>query len=329
VNRRCELYGQAGQHNLTVRKVYGHDQIRYLRCRVCRAEFSERKQTALWNTKISEAKAVAVGEHLAEGCSLKGTARLVRIDPSTVRRLNQRLGEHGETFHAAHVHHVEVDALEADERYGYTGSKGAPAWEAELIDPASKFILAHVQGRRNEALLRCLLQAGANRLADRHNLVLLTDGEAGYATLFPALFGQPYRPSRRGCRGRRPNLRFRIPRSLAHVQIIKHREGKRITHVEMRYAHGSQKRVRQALEQLGYTTPNTSAIERRNGTARTMSAYQVRKSLAFARRTDTKCALGWWGVTVYNWCRPHRSLRQPLAQPMGKKSTNNVHLPWR
>src|SRR4051794_14411942 len=83
------------------------------------------------------------------------------------------------------------------------------------------------------------------------------------------------------------------------------------------------KRVIQALEKLGYQVANTSAIERRNGTARKMSVYQVRKSLAFARRTDTKQALGWWGVTVYNWCRPGahgaRSLRQPLAQPMGKK----------
>ena len=95
VNVRCELYGQAGQHNLTVRKVYGTDQIRYLRCRACGVEFSERKHTALWNTKVCEAKAVAVGEHLAEGCSLKGTARLVRVDPSTVRRLNHRLGAHG------------------------------------------------------------------------------------------------------------------------------------------------------------------------------------------------------------------------------------------
>ena len=84
---RCEVYGQAGQQNLTVRKRVpsgrGKDQIRYLRCQVCGAEFSEQKQTALWNTKVSEAKAVAVAEHLAEGCSLKATARLVRVDAST------------------------------------------------------------------------------------------------------------------------------------------------------------------------------------------------------------------------------------------------------
>jgi hypothetical protein len=95
-------------------------------------------------------------------------------------------------------------------------------------------------------------------------------------------------------------VRYRIPRTLAHVQIVKHREGSRVVQVDIRYAHGSQKRVHQMLERLGYTTPNTSAIERRHGTARRMSAHQVRKSLAISRRPETKLALGWWAVTVYN-----------------------------
>jgi len=325
---RCELYGQAGQQNLTVRKVYGKEQIRYLRCQACGTEFSERKQTALWNTKVCEAKAVAVAEHLAEGCSLNGTARLVKVDASTVRRLNRCLGEHGQAFHDERVQAVQVEALQADERYGYAGDKGEPAWEAEVMDPASKFVLAHVQGRRNEPLIRTLLEDGARRLHNRHDLVLFTDGEPSYATLFPELFGQPYQPSRQGARGRLPKRRFRIPRTLAHVQLVKHRVGSRVTQVEIRYAHGSRKRVAQALEKLDYGKPNTSAIERRNGTARRMSAYQVRKTLAFARCPESKVALGWWSLTVYNWCRPHRTLRQCLPEPVGKKSTKPVHRPW-
>jgi IS1 family transposase/transposase-like protein len=328
VNHRCELYGQPGQNNLTVRKTYGKDEIRYLRCQACGDEFSERKNTALWNTKIAEAKAIAIGEHLAEGCSLKGTARLVNVDPSTVRRLNQRVGEHGEAFHHEQVQAVEVEILEADERHGYAGSKGQPAWEAELMDPASKFILSHVQGQRDETLIRRLLSDGASRLVNRHDLVLMTDGDASYASLFPEIFGQPYRPPRQGSRGRLPHLRFRIPRTLAHVQIIKCREGGRVTRVDIRHTHGARKRVNQALECLGYLTPNTSAIERRNGTARRMSAHQVRKSLAFSRRPATKLALGWWGVTIYNWSRPHRTLRQPLIAPVGKKSTNPARPRW-
>lgn len=328
VNHRCELYGQSGRNNLTVRKTYGKDEIRYLRCQACGSEFSERKNTALWNTKIAEAKAIAVGEHWAEGCSLKGTARLVKVDASTVRRLNQRLGEHSEAFHDARVQAVEVKVLEADERHGYAVDKGQPAWEAELIDPQSKFILSHVQGQRNEALIRQLLSDGASRLANRHDLVLITDGDANYASLFPAIFGQPYQPRRQGSRGRLPQVQFRIPRPLAHGQIVKRRAGGRVVQVDIRYTHGSRKRVHQALEYLGYHTPNTSAIERRNGTARRMSAHQVRKSLAFSRRPDTKLALGWWGVTVYNWSRSHRSLRHPLMSPLGKKSTNPKRLRW-
>jgi hypothetical protein len=44
VNERCELYGPAGANNLTVRKTYGKEGIRSLRCRGWGAEFSARKQ---------------------------------------------------------------------------------------------------------------------------------------------------------------------------------------------------------------------------------------------------------------------------------------------
>lgn len=328
VNEACELYGQAGQNNLTVRKTYGKDGIRYLRCRACGAEFSERKNSALWNTKVAEEKAVSVAEHLAEGCSLKATARLAKVHPSVVTRLNRKVGHHAKAFHDERVQALEVIALEADERHGYAQAKRQPQWEAEVIDPVSKFVVSHVQGQRDEALIRCLLEDAAKRLANRHELVLFTDGEASYASLFPEVFGVAYRPSRQGNRGRFPEVRYRIPRTLAHVQIVKRREGQRVVDVEIRYAHGSMCCVQRVLEQLGYTIPNTSAIERRNGTARRMSAHQVRRSLAFSRRDDTKIALGWWALTVYNWSRPHRSLRLRLTQPQHKKSSSLAPQPW-
>lgn len=328
VNPACERYGQKGGSNLTIRKVYGQDQIRYLRCRYCQEEFSERKNTALWNSKIAEAKAVSVAEHLADGCGLKSTARLVKVDASTVRRLNTKVGKHGQRYHDQEVQEVAVTELQADERYGFAGSKQQPAWEAELIDPASKFILAHVQGARDESLIRCLLQDGAARLHNRHDVALFTDGLPAYRTLFPEIFGYAYYPARQGRRGPQPQARFRIPRTAAHVQIIKHQSGYRLKEVEIRYVHGSKKRIEQALHRLGYHVPNTSAIERRNGTARLMSAPQVRKTLAFAGKDSTKEAMGWWAMTVYNWCREHRSLKRLLPESLGKKSMNQEHQLW-
>jgi len=308
--------------------VYGHDQIRYLRCRGCQEEFSERKNTALWNNKISEAKAISVTEHLAEGCSIKSTARLVKVDPSTVRRLNQKAGVHGRRYHEQAVQDVTVTELQADERYGFAGSKQQPAWEAELMDPASKFILAHVQGARDETMIRALLEDGAARLHNPQQVALFTDGLPAYRTLFPKIFGRAYYPPRQGRHGPQPHARYRIPRTAAHVQIVKHHSGRRLEQVEIRYAHGSQKRIAQALQRLGYQVPNTSAIERRNGTARLMSSTQVRKTLAFAGKEATKEAQGWWGMTVYNWSRAHRSLKQRLPEPMGKKSIGRGHRPW-
>ena len=122
VNERCEVYGQKGQ-NLTVGKTYGKDAIRYLRCCRCGAEFSEWKNTALRNTKVAEEKAVSVAEHLAEGCSLKATARLARGHASVVTRLNRKVGIYAEAFHDERVQDLEVVALEARRRHGYAHDK--------------------------------------------------------------------------------------------------------------------------------------------------------------------------------------------------------------
>ncbi len=46
-----------------------------------------------------------------------------------------------------------VAELQADERYNFVGNKQQPTWEAELMDPASKFILARVQGARDKSLI--------------------------------------------------------------------------------------------------------------------------------------------------------------------------------
>lgn len=187
------------------------------------------------------------------------------------------------------------------------------------MDPQSKFIVAHVQGARDEILIRCLLEDGVARLHNRHEVALFTDSLAAYRTFFPEIFGYAYYPPRQGTRGPHPQARFRIPRTATHVQIIKHQRSYHLKEMEIRYVHGSKKPIAQALARLGYHAPNTSAIERRNGTARLISAAQVRKTLAFAGKASTKEAMGWWGVLVNNWCRPHRSLKQLLAAPRGKK----------
>lgn len=101
------------------------------------------------------------------------------------------------------------------------------------MDPESKFVLAHVQGRRNERPVWALLTDTQQRLAaeSRQDFVLFTEGEPNYGSLFPELFGTPYRAARQGEQGRLPKIRYQIPRRLAHVQIIKHRQGRQLAEI--------------------------------------------------------------------------------------------------
>lgn len=163
------------------------------------------------------------------------------------------------------------------------------------------------------------MQTTKNRIKDPSNLVLMSDGHRSYEALFDSIFGQPYRPARRGGRGRFPKIRHRINGDLAHLQVIKHCRRDRVVEVSTRMAHGSYKRVNRELQRLGYNEANLSAIERQNGTARRMNAYLVRKSLAFGQTEKRREALGWFSRVVYNLCRTQRQLREPLSVPEGRR----------
>ena len=106
VNVECQYFGRPHQGNLAIRKVYGQDRTRLLRCSQCREEFSERRNTALFNTKVSETKAEEVIDHLDEGCSVRATSRLTKAAKATVARLLKVSGRH-----AQRCRHQEVQDL--------------------------------------------------------------------------------------------------------------------------------------------------------------------------------------------------------------------------
>ena len=129
VNPDCQRFRLTGQDNLTVRKVYGQDSIRLLRCRTCGEEFSERRGTALFNTKIREGQAASVINHLGEGCGVRATARLVHVAKDTVARLLRMAGRHAERFHDQRVRDVTPRAVEFDEQWSFVKkSRSGARW---------------------------------------------------------------------------------------------------------------------------------------------------------------------------------------------------------
>jgi hypothetical protein len=81
--------------------------------------------------------------------------------------------------------------LKADERYGFVGSNRQPAWEAELIGPARKTVVSHMQGRRNTTLIRRLLTDEASRLVNPHDIALFADGLSACLRWFRRLLVPP------------------------------------------------------------------------------------------------------------------------------------------
>ena len=96
---RCPAYGQRGQGNLTVCARYGKPQRRLLYCTTCKARFSERKGTPLFGSRRPDDKARAVLAHLADGCGVRQTSRLVRVGKDTVVRYGRRAGDHARQLH--------------------------------------------------------------------------------------------------------------------------------------------------------------------------------------------------------------------------------------
>ncbi|MGH9169134.1 MAG: helix-turn-helix domain-containing protein [Acidimicrobiia bacterium] len=79
---------------------YGPDEARrMLRCRACKARSSERKGTPLFDSRLPPGAAESVLEHVAEGCGVRQTARLVGVNKDTVTRLALLAGGHAKATH--------------------------------------------------------------------------------------------------------------------------------------------------------------------------------------------------------------------------------------
>ena len=100
LNSDCPEHGKRDAGNLTVTGRYGPEKARrMLRCRACKARSSERKGTPLFDARLPPGKIESVLEHIAEGCGVRQTGRLCRVNPNTVARYSRLAGGHAQGLH--------------------------------------------------------------------------------------------------------------------------------------------------------------------------------------------------------------------------------------
>jgi transposase-like protein len=98
-NPGCPRHGERDAGNLSICGHFAKANHRLLYCNACKARFSEFKGTALFNSKLPHDKVLAVLQHLAEGCGVRQTARLVGVNKDTVTRLALLAGKHARATH--------------------------------------------------------------------------------------------------------------------------------------------------------------------------------------------------------------------------------------
>lgn len=151
VNEECALRGQYARGNLSVRNGKSSGRWRILRCVACGSEFSERKGTALWGSRMPLEKAEAIAQHLQEGCGIRQTARLVGASKDGVTAIAKRLGLHAKRFHDQHVQDLIVTEAQCDEKWSFV----------------EKTIWTATWRHRSISLPRCQIRARARAGAPR------------------------------------------------------------------------------------------------------------------------------------------------------------------
>jgi transposase-like protein len=190
VNVACQYFGRPHQGHLAIRKVYGKDRLRLLRCGTCREEFSARRTTALFNTKVSEAKAEEIIDHLDEGCSVRSPSRLTKVAKETVARLLKTSGRHAQRFHAQEVHDLRPRAIEFDEQWSFVKKKpkhgdadevsqAGDFWDHTAMAPDRKLMVPFVVGKRTHTQTQEWGSDTQSRLRKGHLPALFSDGEEG------------------------------------------------------------------------------------------------------------------------------------------------------
>src|SRR5689334_5181547 len=79
---------------------YARDrQHRPLYCATCKPRLSERKGTPLSGARLPKDKLLSALAHIADGCGVRQTARLVGVGKNTISRLCLLAGDHARQLH--------------------------------------------------------------------------------------------------------------------------------------------------------------------------------------------------------------------------------------
>ena len=326
-NPHCAQFNRPGEGNIAHRSWTGtHKHIERLRCTTCDREFSEREGTLMARSKLPEETVIQLVKCQRWGVCDEGTADLCAVDLKTVYRFQRVATQRAQTHHQQVVRDVDVPGVQLDEAHAKLRPKQVE-WVHTALAMGSWFLLWVDFGPRTQDMAATLIAQVVART--RQLPLFLTDGWKAYTAALLQVVGVVYRPRRRGNVGRKPKPRLVAPKNLFYAQVVKRRNtAGRVVDVRRRVVFGGPRRFGKQLHlrQLGETI-QTAFMERWYGTLRGLVAPLRRRTRCLSWNRTRHRGKVWLMVSLYNFDRPHKSLRQgrtPRTPAMAIGLTDHV-----
>ena len=118
-NPDCKDFGKRNQKNVTTSTTYGKNNTRLLRCKTCGNRFSENRNTVFFNSNYSKETIQHIIKAIAEGNTIRGTARIFSLDKDAVNRIVLKAGEHCKRILEGLIHDLNLKECQLDELWTF------------------------------------------------------------------------------------------------------------------------------------------------------------------------------------------------------------------
>jgi len=339
-NRRCDLYGRSGSQTRLVSYDW-HAHAPRFRCLACGQLVSARAGTAYAGIRTDETTFRLGATALAEGLSIRATARLFTLDKDTVYHWLPALSQHCERLMSYFFRNLHLSECQLDELWTFVYKKEdqldpveqllgiyGDAWVWIAFSPVCKLVPAWVVGKRSLQNARKLVFQ-LKSATDEHIPFFTSDELPHYADALLDAYGVWYTPPRRPGPGRPPSPRKIPPPELCYAVVVKERERGHVVKVTTRIVYGTTEQIEAALRSSSVSTViNTYGVERNNLTVRQHSRRIGRKVNAFSKDRDYLEHQLTLAFAYYHFVVPHRGLRQRLARAVPTKGPRASYKKW-
>lgn len=337
-NRHCRYYGIPFYQGRLVKNgtCHGHKQAL---CKACGSSVSLRYGTAYLGLEADPVIFETAVRALAEGNSLRATARIVQIDKDTACDWLNHAAQQARLVMLYLWRNLHVTECQLDELWSFIHTKErnleyakiyretyGDAWVWLAFAPVWRLVLGFVVGKRTQDSANLLLDRVA-QVTDDYIPFFTSDQLHEYRGALLHTYGMWFQPQRQGKRGPHPkSQRLPLP-GLLYAQVVKKRENGRLVEVGTKVVFGDVDAIADRLATSPVSnTINTSFVERDNLTQRQSNRRLTRRTTGYSKEITWLEKQLWLSLAYYHLVLPHHSLRQRLAVPESTRGTGSPRL---